>query len=187
MGRWPAYLRDRNKVFQLVSKRLCKSLTAAQGLLNSNWVQPLRGKLHGDAIIQVLRLKLALAHTQLPKEPDRLIWRWTANSINSASSCYQASFHGSVQSDTWQLTWKTWASRRAKFFWLASLDRCWTVDRLERRGLPHKPRCVLRDQCPETIRHLLVDCPFAQHLWFEVLSWVRATCLPPQHETKIGD
>ena len=79
-------------------------------------------------------------------------------------------------------------SRRAKFFfWLAALDRCWTADRLERHGLPHKASCVLCDQCPETIQHILVDCPFARQVWYEMLAWIRATCQPPTRGIKLVD
>ncbi|KAE8819635.1 hypothetical protein D1007_02280 [Hordeum vulgare] len=53
--------------------------------------------------------------------------------------------------------------REVRFFhWLANLDRCWTVDRLEHRNLPHPQRCPLCDQAPETIQHLLPACPFAR-------------------------
>ena len=88
------------QVFSLVSKRLRKSMAVAQGLLDDNWVRPLRGKLHGEPIIQVLSQWPMIAHTQLSEEPDRLVWRWTANGICTAQSCYLASFHGSIQSDT---------------------------------------------------------------------------------------
>jgi hypothetical protein len=40
--------------------------------------------------------------------------------------------------------WKTWEPPRVRFFiWWACQDRCWTGDRMARRGLPHPPRCPL--------------------------------------------
>lgn len=56
----------------------------------------------------------------------------------------------------WRLTWKSWAPLRIKLFhWLAMQGRCWTTDRLARRGLPHEPTCALCDQEPEIMQHLL--------------------------------
>ena len=55
------------------------------------------------------------------------------------------------------------APPRVKFFhWLANLERCWTADRLARRGLPHPARCLLCDQAPESIHHLFLACPFSK-------------------------
>jgi hypothetical protein len=70
---------------------------------------------------------------------------------------------------------------RVKFhIWLACQDRCWTRERLARRGLPHPPRCPLCDLAEETMEHLLVGCPFSRTVWHEVLSWVRSTARPPR-------
>lgn len=108
------------------------------------------------------------------------MWRWTSAGAYSARCCYLATFQGSVGSDSWKLTWRTWAPPKVKFFyWLADLGHCWTADHLARRGLPHEPSCVLCDQRPETMQHLLVDCPFSQQVWHCILSWIRATCQPP--------
>ena len=89
---------------------------------------------------------------------------------------------------SWKLIWKNWAPPRVKFFhWLASQDRCWTADRLARRGLQHQPRCPLCDQAPETMRHLLLECPFARQTWHEILSWLRMTTAGPSHEDSLMD
>lgn len=56
------------------------------------------------------------------------------------------------------IPWK----RICKFFmWLVTNNRCWTADRLAKRGLPHEI-CQLCDQEEETIDHLLVSCVFTQ-------------------------
>jgi len=47
--------------------------------------------------------------------------------------------------------WMSWAPLRCKFFlWL---DRCWTVDKLARQGLPYQPCCPLCDHNEEDIEH----------------------------------
>jgi len=42
----------------------------------------------------------------------------------------------------WKRIWKSWAPQHCKFFiWLAINNRCWTGDRLAKRGLPHPAAC----------------------------------------------
>jgi hypothetical protein len=53
-----------------------------------------------------------------------------------------------------------------------TLQRCWTADRLQRRGIDHPDQCPLCDQEIETIDHLLVGCVFARNYWFKLLSKV---------------
>jgi hypothetical protein len=76
--------------------------------------------------------------------------------------------------------WKTWAPPRCKYFiWLASLNRCWTADRLARRGMDHPDRCPLCDQQDETVQHILVTCVFARDVWFRTLSRLGLQYLTP--------
>jgi hypothetical protein len=49
-------------------------------------------------------------------------------------------------------------------------NRCWTADRLEKRGLPHPDACSLCDQQQETIQYLLTSCIFTRQFWFSILS-----------------
>ncbi|KAF7016570.1 hypothetical protein CFC21_030152 [Triticum aestivum] len=109
---------------------------------------------------------------------------------NCPASYHQACLpcQGSMTCFSWKLIWKNWAPPRVKFFhWLASQDRCWTADRLARRGLQHQPRCPLCDQAPETMRHLLLECPFARQTWHEILSWLWMTTAGPSHEDSLMD
>lgn len=76
--------------------------------------------------------------------------------------------------------WKTWAPLKVKLFlWLAIWKRCWTADRLARRGLPHPARCVLCDQEEEDMQHLLIGCAFVRDIWFHVLQGVQMAQLTP--------
>jgi hypothetical protein len=114
---------------------------------------------------------------------------WTDSGTYTAKSCYQAQFHGSTASNSWKLTWKTWAPPRVKFFcWLACMDRCWTAERLAQRGLQHLPRCLLCDQMPETMHHLILACPFSRQVWHEVPARLRMTCQRPNDgDTSLDD
>ena len=141
-----------------------------------------------EEIGQYLYLWRTIAETVLSPEPDKLVWRWTANGVYSAKSAYLASFHTSANSAAWKLIWKSWAPNRVKFFhWLADLDRCWTAERLRRHGLQHHPRCLFCDQAPETMHHLTIGCPFSRQVWHDVLASLRMTCRPPIDDASLFD
>jgi len=64
--------------------------------------------------------------------------------------------------------------------WTVAHNRCWTADRLARRGLTHPPKCPLCDQVGETIDHLLVSCVFTRHFWFSILQLFGLQTVAPQ-------
>uniref|UniRef100_A0A8I6WG90 Reverse transcriptase zinc-binding domain-containing protein n=1 Tax=Hordeum vulgare subsp. vulgare TaxID=112509 RepID=A0A8I6WG90_HORVV len=176
------------QLYACVPRHRRKQRTIADGLQNHAWARDIRGDLGIHEIGQYLLLWRTAQNVTLHDQPDQLIWRWTPSGTYSARSAYLAAFHGSVACDSSQLTWRSWTPPRVKFFlWLVSLDRCWTADRLRRHGLQHHPRCVFCDQEPETMRHLLVTCPFSRQVWHETLSWLRMTCRPPDHEATLND
>jgi hypothetical protein len=73
--------------------------------------------------------------------------------------------------------------KKCKFFmWLASLNRCWTADRLARRGLDHPEKCLLCDQEEETILHILLRCVFAREVWHRILSLIGLQQLSPKRD-----
>jgi hypothetical protein len=102
---------------------------------------------------------------------DQHISKFSTSGEYTASSAYKALFQGSVGFEPTKRVWKTWAPGKCKFFiWLVEHDRCWTADRLAKRGLSHPERCPLCDQKPENINHLLVACVFTKQFWFEFLK-----------------
>uniref|UniRef100_A0A453GR76 Reverse transcriptase zinc-binding domain-containing protein n=1 Tax=Aegilops tauschii subsp. strangulata TaxID=200361 RepID=A0A453GR76_AEGTS len=126
--------------------------------------------------------------TTLSNEPDRLCWKWTANGTYSGQSCCSATFHGSTLCCSWKLVWKSWAPLQVRFFhWLANQDCCCTADRLARRGLQHHPCCLLCDQAPETIQHLVLACPFARQAWHVTLAWLHIPAPAPEHDPSVMD
>lgn len=48
-------------------------------------------------------------------------------------------------------------------------NKCWTTDRLAKRGLTQSLLCPLCDQQDETINHILVSCSFVRQFWFDLL------------------
>ena len=74
--------------------------------------------------------------------PDRHIWRLSASGEYTAKSAYDALFEGALSFAPYERIWKSWAPPKCRFFmWLVAHNRCWTADRLARRGLPHPDRC----------------------------------------------
>jgi hypothetical protein len=60
--------------------------------------------------------------------------------------------------------------------------RCWTADRLVKKGMPHPQNCLLCDREEETLNHLLVSCVFSWKVWFNILRCVGLQNLAPSHE-----
>jgi hypothetical protein len=77
---------------------------------------------------------------------------------------------GSISFELWKCLWKSWAPPKCKsFLWLAIRNKCWTADRLRRRGLQYPVVCVLCDQEQEIVQHLLCTCSFARQFWHDIL------------------
>ena len=83
-------------------------LAMEDGLLANRWAQDIQGVVGLQEIGQYMQLWRKIEHTTLSVEPDRLTWKWSANSTYSAKSAYLATFHGSIACDAWKLTWKCW-------------------------------------------------------------------------------
>jgi hypothetical protein len=175
-------------LYDCIPKRRRRTRTVANGLPANRWARDIQGVIGLQEIGQYLQLWHLIEHTALTEDPDTLIWKWTTNGVYSAHSAYLASFHGAITCANWRLNWRTWAPPKVKFFqWLANLDRCWTADRLARRGLQHPPRCPLCDQEAETIKHLMLECPLSRQVWHETIAWLRIPCLPPDGEDTLND
>jgi hypothetical protein len=77
---------------------------------------------------------------------------------------------GAIIFEPWKRLWKSWAPLKCKYFlWLAIQNKCWTSDRLEKRGLDHPMSCLFCDQSQETIQHILCTCVFARQFWHSIL------------------
>jgi len=123
-----------------------------------------------------------LSNFQLqPEMEDKHIWRFSANGQYSAKTAYEGFFLGATIFRPWEIIWKTWAPAKCPFFmWLVAHNKCWTADRLAKRGLPHPDRCPMCDQESETINHLLIGCSFAREFWHRFLSQVGLQALSPR-------
>ena len=154
-----------------VRKRIANRRTVKEAVGDNTWVRGIRGGLSALASSEYLQLWYLLISFELtPAIDDQHIWMPSLSGEFTTKSANHHFFVGSVKFGTWREIWKAWAPPRCRFFvWLASLNCCWTADRLSHHGLDHLERCPLCDQEEETVRHLLTSCLFARSVWFSVL------------------
>ncbi|WVZ83087.1 hypothetical protein U9M48_030267 [Paspalum notatum var. saurae] len=156
-------------LFSLIPKGIVEQRTVSQALSNRRWVEDIRGALTVQVLLEYLAIwdmvdGLVLQHDVL----DQHVWKLSASGSYSSKSAYNAMFVGTIKFSPWRRVWKSWAPPKCKFFmWLAVNNRCWTSDRLARRGLPHQPACPFCDQAEETIHHILGSCVLAREVWVE--------------------
>jgi len=85
--------------------------------------------------------------------------------------------------------WKSWAP--GKILRVdgksATHRKCWTAERLAKKGLPHPALCPLCDQVEETLDHLLVSCVFSRQFWFNLLQGLGLQALAPGLDDEIFD
>jgi len=149
-------------------------------MIELSWVSDIRGALSWQGLAEYLELWDALAEFAVNDTKDLHHWKFEASGTFSTRSAYRAFFEGAIGFEPWKRLWKSWAPSKCKtFVWLAIRNRCWTADRLQKRGLPHPTRCPLCDQEEETVQHLLTTCVFARQFWFSVLQPLNLTRLVP--------
>jgi len=155
-----------------------------QALNNRTWVSDIRGALTVQVLIEYINLWELLSNVELqPDVEDTHIWTFSTTGQYTTKSAYEALFIGAIQFGPWERIWPSWAPSKCKFFlWTAAHKRCWTADRLARKGLQHPAACPLCDQAQETIDHLLVSCVFARQLWFSILLKFGLQVLSPNLE-----
>jgi len=153
-------------------------------LNNRAWVSDIRGALTVQILIEYIYLWEMLSNVELqPDVEDTHIWQFSNTGQYTSKSAYEALFIGAIQFGPWERIWRSWAPSKCKFFlWVAAHKRCWTGDRLARKGLQHPAACPLCDQAQETIDHLLVSCVFARQLWFSLLLKFCLQVLAPNLE-----
>jgi hypothetical protein len=173
------------RLLAVVPKKIRNNRTALEALTNRKWLIGIKGALTVGVFTDLLGLWGELQSIQLhPDKEDKHIFRFATDGIYSAKATYDGLFIGPTMAQYWELIWKTWSHPKCKFFiWLADLGRCWTTVRLQKRGLSHPDKCVLRDQDQETIDHILVGCVFARSFWFQLLGQVNLSGFAP----KVGE
>jgi hypothetical protein len=175
-------------VLDVVPPRIKKIRLVADALSDQKCIMDIQGNLSMVGLYEFFQLWDALQEVTLSNHQDQHIWHLSNTRNYSTSSAYQAFFQGSVTFEPWRRIWKTWASTKCKIFiWLEARNRCWTADRLAKKGLPHPSRCVFCDQGQEDIQHILT-CVMAREFWFKVLSrFGLSDRIPKQSEKVFAD
>jgi hypothetical protein len=118
---------------------------------------------------------------------DDIVWRLTANGEYTSKTAYEIQFLGSIASNMNKMVWKVWAPPKVKFFaWLATQNRIWTADRLQKRGWHNCDRCPLCKQTLETIDHLFIHCRFSIRLWDAISGWIGIPTIHPRQWTGLS-
>lgn len=169
-------------LMQFVRRRGWRHRTVCEAMHEGAWERDIIGGLSVLATWQMLQLCDIIGQTALdPSQPDKHTWLPSQSGEFSSKSAYERLFVGGIEFEPHKRLWRSWAPLKAKLFlWLAYWNRCWTADRLQRRGLPHPAACPLCDQHDETIDHLLIRCVFTREIWHHVFQWIGTTTLEPQ-------
>uniref|UniRef100_A0ACD5T8Q2 Uncharacterized protein n=1 Tax=Avena sativa TaxID=4498 RepID=A0ACD5T8Q2_AVESA len=96
---------------------------------------------------------------------DSFRWKFATDGSFLTRSTYLACFAGRTALPAATQVWSTSTPLKYKFFgWLAIQNRCWTVERLQRRGLPNHGTCPLceLENGNESLDHILLQCSFSR-------------------------
>jgi hypothetical protein len=173
------------KPFACVPKTRAKKRNVQEALTNNRWLEDIPSHYPVAILSEFLDIWDLVQELVLqPDIEDAHKWRFEASGKFSTKSVYEAFFYGSTYFAPSSLIWDTWAPRKCKFFlWLVAHNRCWTADRLARRGLPHPDHCPLCDQEDETINQLLSACVFARQFWHQLWSFFGIPDVTPQMDS----
>lgn len=126
-------------------------MTVAAALDNHGWLRVMNPELPLAALVELTEMATLLHGVDLNEQEDAFRWKWSSSGNFTSASAY-ASFHGRELRPGASEVWDSRAPSKCKvFMWLAIWNRCWTSDRLSRRGLPHPAKCPFCDQEQETL------------------------------------
>jgi hypothetical protein len=123
-------------LFSIIPKRIAKSRTIYEALLNNKCIYDIRGGLTVGVLADYFKLWDCLSGFELhPLIEDRHIFSIAPDGKYSAKEAYKGLFLGSCTFGHYKRVWKTWAPSKCRFFlWLVAHNRCWTADRLAKMG-----------------------------------------------------
>ena len=148
----------------------------------------IRNALGLRGLTEYLELWGLISEVNLTDADDLDRWKPEASGVFSTKSAYRCYFVGSVTFEPCKRIRKAWAPGKCKtFLWLAIRNRCWTADRLQKRGMPHPEHYPLCDQEDETAQHILTTCVFARQFWYAILQPLSLESLTPTRRVNFAD
>jgi hypothetical protein len=81
----------------------------------------------------------------------------------------------------------SFAAPKCKIFvWLALRYRLWTSGRRQRHGIQfHTATCFTCLREEDTVDHVLMQCPYYHHIWFECLMVAGPNILEPGNDSSL--
>lgn len=161
------------------SKR--KNRTVREALHQNTWIKDVDHNMIQHIIAEFLALWDMIDGIALNEgKEDRIVWSLTSDGQYSAKSAYEVEFAGSASCVTAELTWRTKAPPKCRFFiWLLMRNRIWTAAHLQLRQWPIEYFCQLCYRNLETSTHLFMECPIARTIWASAATWASTPCLSP--------
>lgn len=162
-----------------------KNRSVKEAMANNRWIADIDHNMTQEIIAEFVALWERLDSIVLSEDQeDRIVWLHTADGQYSAQSAYIMQFEGTTRCPTADLTWKTKAPPKCRFFcWLLLQNRVWTAARLQLREWPNEYFCQLCLRNLETASHLFIECPVARTIWERIALWSHAPCLSPENWT----
>jgi hypothetical protein len=173
-------------LFAAVGRRRLKR-TVKDALQNRRSVRDITGARTAAVINEYIHVWELLMNVQLrPTEPDRFIWRWSADRRYSVRTAYRAFFEGWMTMAGASELWRVQVPPKVKFFfWLALHNRLWTAERRLRHGLQQDDACALCDQHNEFVSHLLCSCVYTREVWSRLLASMGSPAAPPHQDSAL--
>jgi hypothetical protein len=167
-----------------IPKRVVRVRKVREGMTGT-WLDDIPPDLAASAIRELFEVADRWEDVALVEGvEDSFRWGWEKDFSYSARSGYRAMFGVRVEMPGALQIWRSRAPPNCRvFLWLAARNRCWTADRLSRRGLPHPASCLFCDQSEETLNHLLLGCVLAREIWATCLRWWGKLHWMPQMDT----
>jgi hypothetical protein len=167
-------------VVRMVRPGIKRNRTVQHGLQGASWLMDIAGELSVDAVVQFLKLWHELRDMSVSAGDDVFSWKWTANGQFTSKTAYRAFFFGRTALPGADQVWNAFAPFKVQFHaWLALRNRCWTAERLTRRGLPTHTLCPLCDAVAETMDHLSLQCVFSISVWATTCQQLQYGLLQP--------
>jgi hypothetical protein len=105
------------RLYSIKPKKITKSRTVHEALLNSRWIYDIRGGLTVGVLAYYLKLWDCLSGIELhPLIEDKHIFSVAPDGKYSAKVAYKGLFLGSCTFGHYKRVWKTWAPSKCRFF-----------------------------------------------------------------------
>ncbi|XP_043809037.1 uncharacterized protein LOC110606249 [Manihot esculenta] len=143
----------------------CTLSVVADLMIGHRWNESLIAQLFNDRDRScILNIPLSLS-----SHPDAWCWKFASKGHYFVKSAYRflvAGFRHREGSEIWSHFWKTKVPPKVlNFCWRALVNVVPCLSLLQSRRVPVDSMCPLCHEAPETVLHILVQCPFARSCW----------------------